>query len=206
MTMQGNFYTGIGARKTPQEVLDAFSRVASFFEQDGWVLRSGGADGADSAFEAGVESSAKEIYLPWPNFNGKSGISANKHQWDAAERLASTVHPAWTYLKPPVRKLHARNTFQILGLDLATPSAFVLCWTPDGAESAARCSVVTGGTGTAIALASRHHVPVVNFANADALDRLTELVAQLRSTQDQLCQDTPVPTNPFTHLQRQRLR
>jgi len=167
-----NFYTGIGSRAAPQWVLESFSSLARQLELDGWILRSGGADGADSAFESGIELNAKEIYLPWPGFNGRAGLIPDRFAWSEAERIASNVHPAWAYLKPAVRKLHARNVFQVLGADLATPSAFVLCWTPDGAESEKQCSQKTGGTGTAIALASRHGIPVLNFANAHAAERL----------------------------------
>jgi hypothetical protein len=45
-------------------------------------LRSGGAEGADSAFEAGARRASKEkhgseplIYLPYPGFRGKSRIT-----------------------------------------------------------------------------------------------------------------------------------
>lgn len=182
--------------------MDTLSRLARQLELGGWVLRSGGADGADSAFEAGIESRAKEIYLPWANFNGKSGILANKAQWDEAERLASAVHPAWSFLKPAVRKLHARNTFQILGLDLATPSAFVLCWTPDGAENETQRTAKTGGTGTAIVLAHRHGIPVINFANPGALERFAQVVAQSAPS----TVHTPARSSPFSHLQRPRQR
>ena len=175
-----NFYTGIGSRETPSDVCTTFSLLAYKFELDGWVLRSGAADGADSAFESGVESGdgswAKEIYLPWSGFNGSKGIVASSEQWEKAELLASQFHPLWAFLKPPVRKLHARNCFQVMGLDLNTPSKLVVCWTKDGAESQAHRTKNTGGTGMAIAIADHHGVPIVNFANAGAVDRLSEII------------------------------
>ncbi len=180
------FYTGIGSRKTPQEILDTFSRLARQLELDGWTLRSGGADGADTAFEAGVESqdrSAKEIYLPWEGFNDVEGIIAGTKAWVEAFKLAETVHPAWRNLGQGPRKLHARNCFQVLGLDLSTPSSFVVCWTPDGAQDESDRTAKTGGTGTAIVLAARHGIPVINFAREHALSRMAEVMGDIKEKQ-----------------------
>ena len=44
------YYTGIGARTTPNDVLKDMTNIASNLEQSGFILRSGGANGADSAF------------------------------------------------------------------------------------------------------------------------------------------------------------
>ena len=49
-----NYYTGIGSRETPNEILDRMTRLGSWFSELDWVLRSGGAEGADRAFERGV--------------------------------------------------------------------------------------------------------------------------------------------------------
>jgi hypothetical protein len=50
---QSRTYTGIGARRTPSDVLDLMHSLAMRLS-GGWVLRSGGADGADRAFEEGA--------------------------------------------------------------------------------------------------------------------------------------------------------
>ena len=169
-------YTGIGSRTTPGDVMLQFQEIAQQLEGSGWTLRSGGANGADTAFERGVTGGAKQIYLPWRGFNGREGVLANAQQWDGAMQIASTVHPAWTWCKPAVRKLHARNVFQVLGLDLVTPSRFVLCWTPDGCEGVATRTSKSGGTATAIVLAERFAVPVINFANPGAAQRLLQYI------------------------------
>lgn len=44
------FYTGIGSRQTPPEILKMMTKIATQLESKGWVLRSGGAEGADEAF------------------------------------------------------------------------------------------------------------------------------------------------------------
>lgn len=157
-------YTGIGSRHTPAVILAEMRQLARELCADGWMLRSGRADGADWAFEEAALAArgATEIYLPWPGFGGRPGgiVFGNNA---AAMEMAASVHPAWDRLSQGARKLHARNCAQILGRDLASPSAFVLAWTPDGCIDEASRTRNTGGTATAIVLASRHGIPVFNL-------------------------------------------
>lgn len=146
------FYTGIGSRQTPPYVLDMFIELAKNYAKDGYILRSGGADGADSAFEKGA-GDQKEIYLPWRGFNNNR--SKLTSPTPAAFEMAKKYHPAWSRLRYPVKLLHARNCHQVLGLDLKTPSEFVVCWTIDGKA--------VGGTATAIKLAYDYDIQVMNY-------------------------------------------
>lgn len=60
---------------------------------------------------------------------------------------------------------------------MRSPVDFVLCWTPGvGAESEADRTPDTGGTGQAIALASRWNIPVFNLARPDAGERLRDWI------------------------------
>jgi predicted Rossmann fold nucleotide-binding protein DprA/Smf involved in DNA uptake len=45
-------YAGIGSRQTPPDVLRRMTRYAQRLQELGWVLRSGGAAGADTTFQA----------------------------------------------------------------------------------------------------------------------------------------------------------
>lgn len=54
-------YTGIGSRETPPDILELMTKIARFMFKQGFTLRSGGADGADSAFEAGAENDKESI-------------------------------------------------------------------------------------------------------------------------------------------------
>lgn len=162
-------YAGIGSRRTPPAVIARMTAAAERLARMGFTLRSGGADGADMAFERGA-GEHKEIFLPWRGFNNNPS-PLDSPSIEAAE-IAASIHPAWNSLPQAVKKLMARNSHQILGADLRTPSGFVLCWTPDGAESEAQRGRTTGGTGQAIALADRNSIPVFNYANPDAGDRL----------------------------------
>lgn len=161
------FYTGVGSRTTPPEVCDYMTRTAMFLAEAGWTLRSGGADGADRAFEAGA-GQRKEIYLPWAGFNGsKSPLFPPS---DEARSIAAATHPAWVRCGGGARSLHARNVHQVVGFDVATPvlSAFVICWTQDGAQATEECTAATGGTATAIRIAQRYGVPGFNLQRGAA--------------------------------------
>ncbi len=154
MNIRPKSYAGIGSRATPTPVLAVFAKIARRLEKRGYTLRSGGATGADTAFEMGVlKAENKEIYLPWRGFNN----SASK-LWNISTRafeMAADFHPNWRALKPAGRKFMARNCYQVLGTGLTAPVDFIICWTPNGK--------VAGGTGQALRIAAEYKIPVINF-------------------------------------------
>lgn len=168
-------YAGVGSRTTPSDVLERMTVAARRLARLGYTLRSGAAVGADSAFEQGAGVN-KEVFLPWRGFNG-SASSFVAPTREAGE-VAAALHPSWGRLSPAVKKLMSRNSHQILGADLRSPVDFMVCWTPDGAECEAERSADTGGTGQAIALASRWSIPVFNLAKADAGERLRDYLRE----------------------------
>jgi hypothetical protein len=147
-----HYYTGIGSRSTPQPVLEEMTGLASFLAENGYTLRSGGATGADTAFEEGATQ--KEIYLPWQGFNGHRSNLCRVGK--DALALAEQNHPAWWRCNRFSRLLLGRNCYQVLGADLATPTKFVVFWTKDLAGS-------TGGTALAVKLARSRNIPVFNL-------------------------------------------
>ena len=153
------YYTGIGSRSTPDAVGRTMTKIAIFLEEERYWLRSGGAPGADTFFEIGV-SSQKDIYLPSKGFNGRSSNLYTVSE--AALELAESIHPSWERCKPYARLLHARNTYQVLGSNLDTPSEFLICWTENGEAK--------GGTRTAIKLAEKWDIPILNFGKVKSGD------------------------------------
>lgn len=67
--MTPRFYAGIGSRETPPAILETMRAAARRLRDLGFVLRSGGAAGADTAFAEGA-GVCSEIFLPWPGFRG----------------------------------------------------------------------------------------------------------------------------------------
>lgn len=161
------YYAGIGSRRrTPSFIFDMMSSVASKLESIDYILRSGGAQGADTAFENGViYNNNKEIFRP-------------KHATTEAIELASRFHPTWDACSPIARKLHGRNSMIILGSDLNSPVKFVICYTPDGSDS--------GGTGLGIRIAKNFNIPVFNLFHTDTRDRLDKFIGINREQFDVL--------------------
>lgn len=175
------YYTGIGSRETPQEVLTVMTDVAKVLRQAGYTLRSGGAEGADTAFHRGSwdgEFSIAEVYLPWPGFNGWEDIEfAEKPKlWrpiPEAYEIAAKYHPGWKYLSKGGRALHARNVHQVLGSDVDSYvlSEFIVCWTPKGKGG--------GGTGQAIRVAKGYGVPVHDLGDPEShVEHLPEILSR----------------------------
>jgi len=166
-----NFYAGIGSRRTPLDVMARMTEIAVFMRQQGYTLRSGGAPGADTAFEAGAGND-KKIYLPWKLFNNNpSPLYAAAYDAQALE-IAAKYHPRWNTLTRAVQTIMARNCYQVLGGDLKTPSEFIVCWTPTGKTE--------GGTGQAMRIARDYGIPIYNiFFKTQEIDALNRVRARL---------------------------
>lgn len=135
-------YAGIGSRKTPMEVLDFMTRYATIMDKAGYILCSGGAQGADTAFADGA--GLMEIYRP-------------ENATPEAIAIAKEHHPNWGACNTYTRRLHGRNAQILLGKKLDQPVKFVICWTPGGR--------VTGGTGLGLRIAETYNIPVINLGS-----------------------------------------
>ena len=162
------YYTGVGSRKAPGAILDLMRKIAIRLTRTHddaiWTLRSGGAAGADKAFESGAGIGRSEIYL---------AEDATPEAMDIAKRF----HPAWDRCSFYAKRLHGRNSFQVLRRSLDQPSSFLVCWTPDGCISHGSRTRQTGGTGTAISIADHYGIPVFNLARPEHFARLTAFVS-----------------------------
>jgi len=151
------YYAGIGTRRrTPEYILNIMIRVASKLESLGYILRSGGAQGCDKAFEAGIKNSKnKEIFRP-------------SHATFEAIVMASEHHPYWECCNEYARKLHGRNSMILLGDNLKKPVQFVICHTADGKNS--------GGTGLGINIAESNNIPVFNLFYKSTRERIEKFI------------------------------
>lgn len=170
-------YTGIGSRSTPKSIQYIMTIFAYSLNE---TLRSGGANGADTAFEIGAAS--KEIYLPSKNFNGNDSklVVTEFDNFKDIYEVAEAIHPKWSACDDYAKLLHTRNVCQVLGKDLDKPSDILVCWTPDGANNRTnQVSSLSGGTGTAIRLAGKFDIMVLNLLNIDDLKMALDLVGDL---------------------------
>lgn len=166
------WYAGVGSRRAPPWVCLSLTDLALRLEHHRFGLRSGGAKGCDRAFETGA--TIKRIYRPIGSklWNPNHLIIDNPDIVAQATVIARRHHAVFDKLPVYAQALMVRNIFQVLGEDLNTHSLWVLCWTPDGAET--KTSSATGGTGQAIRVANEYGVPVFNIYHRDAVERLAD--------------------------------
>lgn len=179
-------YAGIGSRETPSDIRDVMIACGYYLALQGYILRSGGAGGADEFFEIGADlalqqgKGQKQIFLPWKGFRenpskwymGNKGLLKEEDNKESYH-IASKFHPSWfTIKKQAVKDLMARNVMQAIGPDLNSPSKFVICWTPDGCIHHRDRTFETGGTGQAISIATHYKIPVYNLALPEHLLRI----------------------------------
>jgi len=149
---------GIGSRETPPNILAEMVKMGRWCRDNYIQLRSGHAPGADQAFESGAAHFCT-AYLPWSSFEEhatKTGARlVTPNNWTELMLHAREFHPAWDRLGDGARKLMARNSAQVLGLDLKSPVQAVVCWTADGRP--------TGGTGQALRIAAANNIPIFNM-------------------------------------------
>jgi hypothetical protein len=171
-------------------MLALLTRASRWLVASGWVCRTGGAQGADQACERGAldalgdivpTDGSLEIFLPWPTFGSGAPwyaqfprVTCLPYPHPGATMIAELNHPAWQSLRWSGRALHARNVHQVLGPDLASPSAFVLCWTKDAADGSPEFPITaeTGGTGQALRIAAKRRIHIRNLANPDTVSAL----------------------------------
>lgn len=176
--MKPRFYAGIGSRETPPATLEVMRTLAADLASRGFVLRSGAAQGADTAFEEGAGERV-QLFIPWPGFNHhrpNQHFDRRQQALAPADRavqlgtfagagpralaLAEQYHPAWERCSRAARQLHARNGYQVLGPYLDDPVEFVVCWTRGGTGA--------GGTGQALRIAADRGIPVLDLGDTRA--------------------------------------
>lgn len=172
-------YTGVGSRSIPCDKELHIVKLGRHLADLNVVLRSGGADGSDSAFNAGAvlsknfNPSLREIYIAW---EGASGLHHNPKEgiicptgfanYNDAREIARQARGSFEGLGRGGIALHTRNTYQVLGQSLTQPADFLICY----AVTVGNKGMVKGGTNTAVQIANKHAIPVINLFTKDGLD------------------------------------
>ena len=163
------YFTGVGSRAISPQIAAHMELISIALHASGYRLRSGGAEGSDIAFQA-KGFSPGDIYLPWKSFNSTENRMNSRFEgeryryidtpklsnWFEALEILDTVRSLDTLPVRSHRLLHGRNVYQVLGEDLRSPSDLLVCWTPEGKD--------VGGTATAIKLARKYGVRIINLA------------------------------------------
>lgn len=179
--------TGIGTRKINKPAFNMLFQIARRMAHQGWELRSGGAIGADTAWEQGwLGFDRKEIYVvkgttcDIAKYATCGHISDYGDIWFEAEDIASKLHPRWENLGEYAQAMHTRNVFQVLGLDLKSKSDVVAAYAPPDGQS------VKGGTASAFNLARAKGIPAFNLWTKEGQQLFFAFVLDRMGIKDEL--------------------
>jgi hypothetical protein len=156
----------------PAEIFDSLRRIAWSLTIDGWQVVTGNAEGADEAARLGsyLANGKPLIYTPFMSENLLS----------VGQNVAKKYHPYWDKMSSFAQKLHGRNYYQVFPLGYTHPVQMVICWTPDACDHHSKRSIKTGGTGTAISIATMESksTKVFNLANPKTLKMIMDYTAK----------------------------
>lgn len=187
------YYTGVGSRETPDDILELMMRFGKVQCDIGLRGRSGLAPGADKAFYLGAQKSERFEEVGFDNFLPNSWMfnkpdygnvtpNPSKNIFDAkrfdnyemAQEIACRARGSFNGLGNGGIELHTRNTYQVLGPTLDVPSLGLVCW----AMPVGRKGMVKGGTNTAVQIAIEYGVEVINLYKDQDRNRIETYVRQ----------------------------
>lgn len=212
-------YAGIGSRETPIEVQKEMYKAAKMLESMGYTLQSGGAIGADKAFQGasqpwkkadGTVAGTKEFtrsradVVEWARYgNDRNSTVTNAKIFrpeDAngqVRKIAKEIHPKGEKLSSSNGlDLHARNTFQIFGAALDTPVDFVLFYAKE-----TKGIRPEGGTGQAVEMARLKGIPTINMAEDGWESKLDSILGNKEAKKST---GAPVSTSPTNHSSNEK--
>jgi len=174
------YITIIGSRTTPPAILELMRQYAEISYKQGFIIRSGGAAGADHIVTKYVPAPYREIYIPWNDFNGLRHNGTDIFLWTKSPKKVNATATAIEcyhnkeFLKPSHKALHSRNMMQIFGfnMDVNEKSEAVICWTPNGE--------LIGGTRSAIVAANKVDIPVYNLGDITTLKVIIQSIRDLK--------------------------
>lgn len=202
------FYTGVGSRETPPEVVSVMEDAAFRLARLGFTLRSGKAGGADAAFQRGMQeyyetldkdsqeeyrARLAEIYIPWDGFASDSidlwdywdcPLSYIDYmfpdQEDARTDLVKEIHPNFEALKKKrgAFALHSRNVHQVLGINVLAPRPSSFCLYYASEDKQGNPK---GGTATAVKLSKKYNVRTLNLNTPERLEILERFLKSMET-------------------------
>ena len=154
-------YAGFGSWNTPAHIVVVIESLGRALAEAGWTLRTGGAAGAESAFERGCDAvgGRKELVGRPADIE-----SASAQFWP------ETLLP-WAQLSANTRALLAQSACQILGPDLDAPAKFLAYWKSTDGRSFE--------IDHALQIAAAHAVPCVRIEHPINLSRLVDWATEM---------------------------
>jgi hypothetical protein len=169
------YVTCVGSRETPTEICNLMTKIASKLEQEGYILRSGRAIGADLAFEKGIRNSKNKCIYTIENFD----FSPENYEMCKSEILSildSNLN--FDNYGKNAQILILRDVNQVLG-SIKTElvkSKFLICWTKH-LNYYAKPPNACGGTRFAVRIALKHGIPVFNLLKKEDRERIEKFLS-----------------------------
>ena len=162
----------------PEDVLMRIYSAAKLLFEKGLVFRFSGEKENQlgmTIYSSNVVNT--DIMLPYKKFNADITDAKTYKPTKLAREYASGYHTKYNELSPGARTHLGNNMHIILGENTNAPLTVLLTYSPKGEESDKGMDYATvGKTSFFLRAASDLNIPVFNFANPDALDRLRSFI------------------------------
>lgn len=184
----------VGSRDASVEHCEVLEEASVELMMLGGKGASGGAPGPDHALTNAILRMMADtglpgwnfgsIHLPWDGFNdlrkgdigGACIINDESYIRKLAETIGRIARGGFFGLGRGGRSLHSRNPYQVLGYNLINPVNVVITSAPFNNRGK-----VTGGTGTACAIATAMEIPVINLQKPHGFEQLESLLEGLKN-------------------------
>lgn len=179
------YWTGIGSRGIDQRTYDIMFKIGQEMAKQGYILRSGNAQGSDMAFETGVcsvDPSLTDIWIPWKSFGTKNkGVNYSvpsvgdfnnvaKFLKEPRKGYPNGILPWYDKMSQGAQKLHCRNYFQVLGNNGKLSKVCIYAAPEDDKGN------IMGGTRTAVEIARYYGVPTFNLLIPEDLHKVKDIL------------------------------
>lgn len=147
--MANKTYCATGNMEIGMKVKNILVEIGRVLALNGYTLRSGGAPGAESAFEEGCDSvgGKKEIYLPFEGYNNKTtGVVTDMTNEEEAIKIAQRYYLLWFKLSNKVKQMLTRYSWAVLGRNLDDPVDFVIAYIREDGKTTEQVVRVANGS------------------------------------------------------------
>lgn len=183
-------WSGFGSKETPKDIKELQESIANRLTNLGCKLITDGNGESSANFQRGVckiNPKLCEVILPWENygndyledsFKGSTYTVIDEYKYEiAAEFLKEMVMPWFDDLKCFVKKLNAKNFYQLF-INGLNPVDVVIYYAEEDDKGK-----VKDTSSFAIILARKEEIPTFNLKIEEQKNELLELISRLENKQ-----------------------
>lgn len=116
-------YSVVGPKDTSEHYNTMMTKIASIFEDDGYILRTRGREGFEEHAVKGVDLKQNKVFIPGGEWNNGPSQEAYSVAWDHSNK--------WLDLSEENKKRSAYIVQVLLGAKLNNRSQFLITYTQD---------------------------------------------------------------------------